>query len=77
MMATLALNGLKSTIKILEQPVLLLTRSWYFFLWMISFYASLFNLFQLRVALHVETSHLFCSANQMTGFYMKRNTGQI
>ena len=24
---------------------------------------------------HIETSHLICSANQMTGFYMKCNTG--
>ena len=24
---------------------------------------------------HIETSHLFCATKQMTGFYMKRNTG--
>ena len=27
-----------------------------------------------NVAFHIETRHLFCSANQMPGFYMKRNT---
>ena len=34
-----------------------------------------FNPFQPSVAFHIETSHFFCSAKQMTGFYMKRNTG--
>ena len=33
------------------------------------------NLFQSSVAFHIETSHLFCSAKQMTGFYMKPTTG--
>ena len=33
------------------------------------------NPFHPNVAFHVETSHLFCSAKQMTGFYMERNTG--
>ena len=28
------------------------------------------------VAFHIETSHLFCSAKKMTGFYVKHNTGQ-
>ena len=28
----------------------------------------------LCVAFHVETSHLFCSANQVNGFYMECNT---
>ena len=32
------------------------------------------NPFQLSVAFHIETSDLFCSAKQMAGFYMKRNT---
>ena len=27
------------------------------------------------VVFHIETSHLFCRAKQMTGSYMKRNTG--
>ena len=27
------------------------------------------------VAFHIETGHLICSANQMTGFYMKRSAG--
>ena len=33
------------------------------------------NLFQPSVAFLIETSHLFCRAKQITGFYMKRNTG--
>ena len=32
-------------------------------------------LFQPSFAFHTETSHLFCSANKMTGFYMKSNSG--
>ena len=31
-------------------------------------------LFHLSIAFHIETSRLFCSAKQMTGFYMKHNT---
>ena len=34
-----------------------------------------FNYFQLNVAFYVQTSHLICTANQMTGFYMECNTG--
>ena len=34
-----------------------------------------FNSFQPNVAFHIETSHLFCFAKKMTGFYMKHNTG--
>ena len=33
------------------------------------------NQLQPRVAFHIVTSHLTCSANQMTGFYIKCNTG--
>ena len=33
------------------------------------------NLFQPSVAFHIETSHLFYRAKQMTWSYMKRNTG--
>ena len=33
------------------------------------------NPFQSTVAFHIETSRLFYRANQMVGFYMKRNTG--
>ena len=33
------------------------------------------NLFQHIVASHIETSHFICSANRMTGFSMKCNTG--
>ena len=36
---------------------------------------KIINPFQLGVALHIKTSHLFYSAKQMTGFYMKSNTG--
>ena len=32
------------------------------------------NPFYLRVAFHIETRHLICSANQMIGFFMKRNS---
>ena len=32
------------------------------------------NPFQSSVAFHMETSHLICSANQITVFYVKRNT---
>ena len=34
-----------------------------------------FNLSQPSVAFHIETSHLIYTANQMTGFYMKCNSG--
>ena len=30
--------------------------------------------FKPSVPFHIETSHLFCSLKQMTGFYIKRNT---
>ena len=33
-----------------------------------------FNQFEPNAAFHTETSHLICSANQMTGFCMKWNT---
>ena len=33
------------------------------------------NPFQPSVAFHIETCHLICSANQMTGLYIKCNTG--
>ena len=36
---------------------------------------KLLNPFQTSVAFHIETSHLFSRAEQMTGFYMKHNTG--
>ena len=35
------------------------------------------NPFQSSAAFHMETSHLICSANQMTGFSMKKNTVYI
>ena len=34
-----------------------------------------FNLPQSSVAFHIETGHLIYTANQMTGFYMKCNSG--
>ena len=33
-----------------------------------------FNPFQPSVGFHIETNHLICSSNQITGFYMKFNT---
>ena len=33
------------------------------------------NSFQPGVVFHIEYSNLICSANQLTGFYMKCNTG--
>ena len=33
------------------------------------------NPFQHSVAFYIETSHLICSVYQMTGFFMKCNTG--
>ena len=34
-----------------------------------------FNPFQPSVAFHIKTNHLIFNANQMTGFFMKWNTG--
>ena len=36
-----------------------------------------FNLFQPGVAFDIETIRLIGTANQMTGFFMKCNTGMI
>ena len=33
------------------------------------------NPFQPSVAFHIETSYFFCSAKQLTSFFMKCNTG--
>ena len=41
-----------------------------------SIWKEIFNPFQPSPAFHIEISHLFGSAKQMTGFYMKPNTGQ-
>ena len=35
----------------------------------------LLNSFQSSVAIHIKTTHLFCSAKQITGSFMKANTG--
>ena len=32
-----------------------------------------YPILQPSVAFHIETGHLNCSANQMTGFYIKYN----
>ena len=42
-----------------------------------NFFELNINPFQPSVAFHIETSHLFCKTNakQMSGFYVKRNTG--
>ena len=58
----------------------LLKDSWFVFYVSASHFACLvvsiyFNPFQPSVAFHIETSHLFCKAKQVTGFYMKHNTG--
>ena len=37
-------------------------------------HVGLIDPFQASVAFHIETSHLICDANQITGFYMKCNT---
>ena len=37
--------------------------------------AAHINPFQPSDAFHIDTSHLICTLNQMTGFYMKYNTG--
>ena len=36
---------------------------------------SVLNPFQHSVAFHIETSHLFCTTNQMNSFYMICNSG--
>ena len=33
------------------------------------------NPYRPSVVFHIETSHLFCRAKEMTGFYIKHNTG--
>ena len=40
-------------------------------MFMLNFYV--YNPYHPSVAFHIETSHLICSVNQMTGFYMKFN----
>ena len=35
-----------------------------------------YNPFQTSIAFRVETSHLVCSENELTGFYIECNTGQ-
>ena len=39
-------------------------------------FTSGINPFQSKVAFHIETSQLIYSTNQLTGLYMKSNTGQ-
>ena len=39
------------------------------------FFCGFYSPFQFSVTFHIEHSHLICSANQMTGFYMKCNAG--
>ena len=40
----------------------------------LTIFISQSNPVQLSFAFHIETSHLFCSAKQLTGYYMKWNT---
>ena len=49
-------------------------------IWWITFFKNLYSLvcvklFHPCVAFHIETSHLFCGAKQITGFYIKWITG--
>ena len=37
--------------------------------------AHQFNPFQPSVEIHIETSHLICTTNQMTGFHMNGTLG--
>ena len=61
------------TVKISEQRYLALFN---LFVFIVNFDRILdYNLFQPSVAIQVKTSHLICSANQMTGFYVKCNIG--
>ena len=47
--------------------------------WLVSIWWQLYpgyiNPFKHSVPFHIETSHLICKANQMTGFFMKCNAG--
>ena len=47
--------------------------------WVVTLGSFILRVFSLthfsQVLFHIKTSHLFCSAKQMTGFYMKHNTG--
>ena len=47
----------------------------YFLVFFMLFNVDFFDPFQPSVAFHIETSHLTCIANEMTGFYMKCKTG--
>ena len=40
------------------------------------FLAAPTNDIKLIVACHIETSHLICIANEMTGYYVQYSTGQ-
>ena len=46
----------------------------YFFLLLLEIVDTPRNLFQSNFAFHIQASHLFCSANQLTGFYIMGNT---
>ena len=49
---------------------------WFELTWLTEgFYLLDLNTFHPSVVFHLETSHSICTANQMTGFYMKYNTG--
>ena len=39
------------------------------------FCENILNPFHPSVVIHIENNHLICSAKQITGFYMNRNTG--
>ena len=68
----------KSTIKAQKRRPCPLVWWIYYWLWTSTYLRGCNNFidnpFQCSDAFHIETSHLNCSANQMTGFYMKYNT---
>ena len=48
---------------------------WNYVSWSHNSTLNLTHFIQPSIAFHIESSHLFCCAKQVTGFYMKRNTG--
>ena len=48
---------------------------WWWTWWRWIFVCGIVSLFPPSAMFHIETSHLLCSAKQITCFYMKRNFG--
>ena len=56
-----------------ESSIQLICNSWFRnFIWNLHYVMSLL---QPNFAFFIETSHFMCAANQMTGFYIKCNSG--